>query len=58
MATETQVLINQSTLTGIADAIRAKSNTTAQMYPNEMATKITDIPTGEVSYTNAEEVQF
>ena len=34
------VLIQSSTLTGIADAIRAKDGSTAQMYPSEMAGKI------------------
>lgn len=41
------VLIQSSTLTGIADAIRAKDGSTAQMYPSEMAEKIASISTGD-----------
>lgn len=40
------VLIQSSTLTGIADAIRAKDGSTAQMYPSEMAGKILSIEAG------------
>lgn len=35
-----KVLIKSSTLTDIANAIRAKDGSTAQMYPSEMAGKI------------------
>lgn len=42
------VLIQSSTLTGIANAIRAKDGSTAQMYPSEMAGKIANIQTGNV----------
>ena len=35
-----KVLIKNSTLTDIANAIRAKDGSTAQMYPSEMAGKI------------------
>ena len=39
-------LIKDSTLTGIADAIRAKGGTTGTMTPQEMPEKIAAIPTG------------
>lgn len=42
-----KVLIKSSTLTDIANAIRAKDGSTAQMYPSEMAEKIGAISTGE-----------
>lgn len=42
-----KVLINDTTMTGIADAIREKNGSTAQMYPSEMAEKIQGISTGE-----------
>lgn len=42
-----KVLIKNSTLTDIANAIRAKDGSTAQMYPSEMAEKIGAISTGE-----------
>ena len=42
-----KVLIKSSTLTDIANAIRAKDGSTAQMYPSEMAGKIQGISTGE-----------
>ena len=42
-----KVLIKSSTLTDIANAIRAKDGSTAQMYPSEMAMKIQGISTGE-----------
>ena len=42
-----KVLIKSSTLTDIANAIRAKDGSTAQMYPSEMAGKIGAISTGE-----------
>ena len=41
------ILLNDSTLTDIANAIRAKDGATAQMYPSEMAGKIGAISTGE-----------
>ena len=44
MANDT--LIQSTTLTAIADAIRAKDGSTAQMYPSEMAEKIAGISTG------------
>ena len=43
MANDT--LIQGTTLTAIADAIRAKDGSTAQMYPSEMAGKIAAIET-------------
>lgn len=39
-------LIKDSTLTGIADAIRAKGGATGSMTPMEMPAKIAEIPTG------------
>lgn len=41
------ILLNDTTMTDIADAIREKDGSTAQMYPSEMAMKIQGIPTGE-----------
>ena len=46
MANDT--LIQGTTLTAIADAIRAKDGSTAPMYPSEMAGKIANIQTGNV----------
>ena len=37
------ILMNDSTMTEIADAIREKSGTTEQMIPSEMAKKINDV---------------
>lgn len=45
-----KVLINDTTLTAIADAIRAKSETSDTMLPGEMAALIAGIKTGEVRY--------
>lgn len=46
-------LIKDSTLTGIADAIRAKGGATGPMTPQEMPSKITAIPTvGGLTVTN------
>ena len=42
-----QVLVNDSTLTDIANAIRSKTGETNQMYPSEMGGAIRDIKTGE-----------
>ena len=39
-------LVESGTLTAIANAIRAKDGSTAQMYPSEMAGKIRAISTG------------
>lgn len=41
------ILLNDTTMTDIADAIREKDGSTAQMYPSEMAEKIGAISTGE-----------
>ena len=41
-------LISKSTLTAIADAIRAKTETSGTMLPSEMAAKIAGITTGDV----------
>ena len=42
-----KVLINDTTMTDIADAIREKDGSTAQMYPSEMAGKIQGISQGK-----------
>lgn len=42
-----KVLIKDTTLTDIANAIRTKDGSTAKMYPREMAGKILSVPTGE-----------
>lgn len=44
-----KALITESTLTAIADAIRAKAGTTAAMKPGEMAAAIAAIPKGSGS---------
>ena len=41
-----KVLIKDTTLTDIANAIRTKDGSTTKMYPNEMARKIGNISTG------------
>ena len=41
-----KVLIEESTLTNIADAIRTKTETNDTMYPKEMAGKVLNISTG------------
>lgn len=46
-----KVLIKSSTLTDIANAIRTKDGSTAQMYPSEMAGKIQNIETKPGSAT-------
>lgn len=50
------VYLQDSTLTAIGDAIRAKGGTTAQLYPSEMPAAITNLPSGggeiEVDYYN------
>lgn len=40
----TKCVLNKSTLSGIADAIRAKGGTVGTMRPGEMAAKISSIP--------------
>lgn len=45
-----KLLVNDTTLTAIADAIRAKTETSGTMLPNEMAAKIAGITTGDVRY--------
>jgi hypothetical protein len=42
-----RTVINETTLTGIADAIREKTGKTDAMAPLEMPTEITNIPTTE-----------
>ena len=42
----TKCVVNKSTMSGIADAIRAKGGTTDAMLPSEMAAKIAAIPSG------------
>lgn len=44
-----KMFINDSTLTAIADAIRAKTETSETMLPGEMAALITAIETGATS---------
>lgn len=41
-----KVLVSESNLQNIANAIRAKDGTSSTITPNEMATAITNIPTG------------
>lgn len=43
------ILMNDSTMTDIADAIREKNGSTAQMYPSEMAGKIQSISQKETT---------
>lgn len=45
-----QSVINDSTLTEIADAINAKAGTTGKMLPSAMAAKIASIPSGGEFY--------
>lgn len=45
-----KMLINDATLTAIADAIRAKTETSETMLPGEMADLIARIKTGDVRY--------
>lgn len=47
-----KVLVNESSLTGIADAIRGKNGKTDTYMPNEMAAAITAIETGGTTDTN------
>ena len=42
-----KVLITESILSGIADAIREKDGSTAKITPANMATQIADIPSGD-----------
>lgn len=46
------VYLNDTTLTAIGDAIRAKAGNTDMLFPSEMATAISNLPTGggNVSY--------
>ena len=43
-------LINESTLTNIADAIREKEGVSVQMYPSEMPSHIRNIPSSAYNY--------
>ena len=45
-------LVEGSTLTAIADAIREKTETSDVMYPSEMAGKIRDISAGGIPIPN------
>ena len=47
-----KVLVNESSLSGIADAIRGKNGSTDTYMPNEMAAAITAIETGGTTDTN------
>ena len=47
-----KVLVNESSLSGIADAIRGKNGSTNTYKPNEMAAAITAIETGGTTDTN------
>lgn len=51
-------LVSKSALTAIADAIRAKNNTSATMLPGEMAELITAISTGVELPTWINEIKF
>lgn len=51
-------LVSKSALTAIADAIRAKNNTSATMLPGEMAALITAISTGVELPSWIEEIKF
>lgn len=42
------VLINDTTMTSIAEAIRSKDNSSEKMLPSEMAGKIKNIPTSSM----------
>ena len=57
------VYLNDSTLTGIADAIREKGGTTDTYLPSEMAAAIESLTVsdgsgGDTTYTSAEEVEW
>ena len=56
------VYLNDSTLTGIADAIREKGGTTDTYLPSEMAAAIESLTvsdgTSDTTYTSAEEVEW
>lgn len=47
-ATDQKLIINKSTLTGIADAIRDKDGSTNPIKVSDMATAISEIPGGDV----------
>ena len=49
-------LINENTLTNIADAIREKSKTSATLTPEEMVQAIKDIISGPAIATTEEEM--
>lgn len=53
----TKCVLNKSTLTGIANAIRAKGGTTETMLPGEMAAKIASIPSGGEKYDWSKRLQ-
>lgn len=46
-----KVFIEESTLTAIGNAIRGKNGTTNMIAPLDMATIITNLPSGEKNYT-------
>ena len=56
------VYLYESTLTGIADAIREKGGTTDTYMPSEMAAAIESLSvsdgSSDTTYTNAEEVEW
>ena len=59
VTTGTTYLVNGSTLSAIADAIRAKEGTTEKYSPNTMAQKITDDlvkPSGTIQIKSAQQV--
>ena len=53
---ETKVFINESSLTGIANAIRTKSSSQDTFYPSEMPQAILDIPTEGIDTSDANAV--
>jgi hypothetical protein len=49
-------LIEDTTLTAIGDAVRAKGNTEDKILVSDLATAITNLPTGDIP--SGEEVKF
>ena len=51
-------LIEEATLTGIADAVREKKGTSDLIQVSNLAQAIIDLPTGGGEYINAEGVKW